>query len=322
MQVSTEEGWKTLLNIAINSKTKQVFDGTEIYITDMEQEIWPSITKKDVLHYYQRISPLILKYLRDRPLGMYCSIHGVDREGLYIGGMPDEHPTWLQTFRTLRKNPKPNKKPFVESLVCNDLRTIMYMVNYWCIDLHAANFRTQDPTSPDYIVIDLDASVPDFNKVIDIAKAVRDVLQKHNVISFVKTSGQTGLHIFVPCTKILLENGEARNVGLALAEEIQSSVPEISTLATQKKDRGDKVYVDPGQNDFLDTMAVAYCLRPAATPNVSTPIGWNELRYGLHPADFNIKTIFQRLEKKGDLWNDLFDEKNKTHNDRILKRLL
>jgi DNA ligase D-like protein (predicted polymerase) len=322
MQVSTEEGWKKLSEKVVLTRTSESFEGKEIIITDANATIWRGITKRDVMRYYEQIAPYILKYLRNRPLGLYSMIYGLEKEGLYIGGMPDNYPEWLQVFRTERKNPKPGKKPYVESLVCNDIPTMMFMVNNWCVDFHASNARTDDPANPDYIVIDLDPTVPDFSKATDVALAAKEVLDKHELLSFIKTSGQTGYHIFVPCTGIEWEKGDARKVGLALAEEIHSLVPDITTLAPQKKNRGENVYVDPSQNDFLDTMAVAYCVRPAETPNVSTPLEWTEISPGLNPADFNIESIFKRLEKKGDLWEGLDDRNIKEKNTRLLRKLL
>jgi DNA primase len=96
------------------------------------------------MKYYQQIGPYILKYLSNHSLGLYSVIYNVDKEGIYIGGMRDNYPQWLKVFRTVRKNPKPCKNPYVESLVCDDVATMMFMVNHWCISCCKCNNRKSE----------------------------------------------------------------------------------------------------------------------------------------------------------------------------------
>ena len=140
-----------------------------------------------------------------------------------------------------------------------------------------------------------------------VAIACKKVLDKHKLTAFIKTSGKTGLHIYIPCSGFGFP--ETRAIATHLAEEIHPLVKDISTLEELKDHRGDKVYIDAGQNDYADTLAAPYSVRPFHSPTVSTPIGWEELNPKLNPWAFTMNTIEARLKKKGDLFKGVMDKK-------------
>ena len=173
---------------------------------------------------------------------------------------------------------------------------------------------------PDYLVIDLDPSDNDFSKVIETAKAAKEIFDKHKIKAFPKTSGKTGMHLLIPVNNIPF--GTSRTIAENIASEIRKLVPEITTLSVSVNQRKDRLYIDPNQNDYSDRIAAPYSLRTADKPLVSTPLSWREINSTLDPYNFTIHTIFKRLEKKGDLFEGLFSAINRKHNAKILKNLV
>ena len=315
---STESqgSWEMVLNRKIESKNKLDIQDRTIELVNIERHIWHDITKADLIQYYISIADYIIPHLRDRPLGLNVSLYDPDKD-FFLRGMENNAPKWATIFETDRKHKMPGKSAKIKWLVCNDLATLVWIVNLECIDVHPWGARMQNPNEPDYIAIDLDPSGNDFDKVIKTALAAKTVLEKHSIKSFVKTSGKTGMHIFIPCSGI--EYGQTRAIAEKICQTIHEMVPDITTLSTSTNSRGDKVYVDPSQNDYADRLAAVYCVRAYHIPTVSTPLEWKEVKPGLDPAKFNIDTIGARLKKKGDLWADLLDKKTAVKNSKQLK---
>lgn len=319
-KAAAESDWPKVEAKPVTSEEPLTVEGKEILLRNIEKEFWPGITKAEVIHYYARMFDYMKPYLNNRPVGLDVVLTNVHQPTVFLRGMEGHAPEWAHIFHTIRKNPKPGKSNTIEWLVCDNLPSLLYAINLDSLDIHPWNANAEHPDEPDYIPIDLDPSGDDFSKVIETAKAAKEFIDKHKLKSFVKTSGKTGLHIFLPCSGI--NSKVARPLSEFIAKSIHELVPEITTLSTSTSQRGDKVYVDPSQNDYLDRMAGIYCLRPYPKPNVSAPIEWKEVNNNLHPEDFNVHTIFDRIEKKGDLWQGLFDEKTKVKNGKILQGLL
>ncbi len=150
--------------------------------------------------------------------------------------------------------------------------------------------------------------------------AAKKVFDTYKLKSFVKTSGKTGLHLLIPCTGIAF--GDSRKIAEHICKLIHEEVPDITTTNVSVNSRGNKLYIDPNQNDYADRVAAAYCVRAYHSPTVSTPLEWKEVNSKLNPHDFTIKTIAKRLEKKGDLFKDILNEKTKVSNTKILKSFL
>ena len=153
-----------------------------------------------------------------------------------------------------------------------------------------------------------------------IAKACKTVLDKYKLKGFVKTSGQSGLHVYVPCSGFTFE--QTRIMAGRLADKVHELTSAISTRSESKEQRGDKVYIDAGQNDYADTLAAPYSVRPYHEPTVSTPLEWKELDDKLNRYDFNVNTLKGRLKKKGDLFKELMERKIQEGNIKQLRLLL
>ena len=234
--------------------------------------------------------------------------------------MKHRQPACADIFTTPRKHKVHGKRDMIDYLVCNNLPTLLYAVNLGCIDFNPWTSSVGNAESPDFIIIDLDPSDENFKKVIEVAKAAHQVLTQSKLKSYIKTSGKTGLHIYIPCNNFSF--GQARSIAENIASEVNTLIPALTTTEVSIQKRGNKVYIDPNQNDFADTVAAPYSVRPYKHPNVSTPIEWKELTTSLVPESFTMESIHKRLKRKGDLFRDVLDRKIATKNNKFLTKYL
>jgi bifunctional non-homologous end joining protein LigD len=315
----TESNWNKILLPSSSDETLTV-EGEKIELTQIAKELWHGVTKAELINYYISIAPYILPYLKNRPQSMHIKQDGPHKQGFYIKDMEGHEPNFSETFHVKRKHPKEGKRDVIDYLVCNNLPTLIYMVNLGCIDINPWNSRTVSPDNPDYIVIDLDPSDDDFKKVIEVAQAAREFMARNKLKTFLKTSGKTGMHILIPCNRFKYSN--ARTIAENICSQIHSLVKTISTTEVTIGKRGNKVYIDPNQNDTADTIASAYSVRPHHVPSVSTPLDWKEVKASLDPHQFTIHTIMKRLKSKRDLMNGIFSKSYSSTNDKLLVKFL
>ncbi len=320
IKATEESNWKLIKNQKITSKDSVSIDGEKVMLTNVEKELWKGITKADLIEYYHSVSSYILPYLKDRAESLHIKNIKATAPGFYIKDMEGNQPEWAEIFTTPRKHPKKGKRNTIDYLVCNDEATLLYMINLGCIDINPWTSRIENYQQPDFIIIDLDPSDNDFKKVIKTSLAAKEIFDKLKLKTFPKTSGKTGMHLFIPCEKISFP--EARKIAEEICKQINLIVPEITTTEITVSNRGDKLYIDPNQNDEADTVAAVYSVRPAPAPTVSTPLEWKEINDNLDPGKFHIHTILERIEKKGDLFKGVMDEKIRKANSRILKKFL
>src|SRR5665213_2426211 len=311
--------WEALDKRKITSENELEIEGHKIKLVNIERELWPGVNKADLIQYYISIADYILPALKDRPLGLNICLQKTASGCFFVRGMEGRAPDWAEIFITDRKHKMKGKSDKIEWLLCNDKATLVYIVNLESIDIHPWTSRTTSANQPDYIVIDLDPSDDDFKKVIRTALAAKKLFDKHKLKSFIKTSGKTGLHLLIPCVGISF--GDSRKIAETLCLEIYKLVPQITTTNVSVNSRGNLLYIDPNQNDYADRVAAAYCVRAYHLPSVSTPLEWKEVNPKLNLFDFTIKTIPERLRKKGDLFKNILDEKVRMANSKILKSL-
>lgn len=319
-EAPTESNWRILKQEKINSSDTFTIDGKDVLLTNVEKELWPSITKAQLIEYYHSVARYILPYLKGRAESLHIKNISPTVPGLYIKDMEGNQPEWAEIFSTPRKHPKKGKRNMIDYLVCNEEATLLYMVNLGCIDLNPWTSRIEHYQQPDFIIIDLDPSDEDFKKVIKTALAAKEIFDELKIKAFPKTSGKTGMHLFIPCEGFSFP--DARKIALKICEEINNIVPDISTTENTISKRGSKLFIDYNQNDEADTVSSVYSVRPAHTPTVSTPLEWKEINESLDPKKFDINAIFKRVEKKGDLFKAVNEEKIRKHNSKILKQFL
>ena len=270
-------------------------------LTNQNKIYWPDekITKGELVNYYSEIAPVILPYLKDRPQSLHRFPNGIQAPGFYQKDVDIKIiPSWLTT----EKISSESNKEYIDYLICNDRATLIYMSNLGCIEVNPWNSRIKKPTKPDWLVIDLDPEAISFTEVVKVALATKKVCDKFEVDCICKTSGATGLHIYVPLAA-KYEYEIARNFAHLIAQQVNSLLPGITSLIRPPKQRQKKVYLDFLQNSKGQTLAAPYSVRPRPGATVSTPLLWSEVNNKLDPRKFTVKTIFKRLDKTGDIWS-------------------
>lgn len=276
-----------------------VIDGQKLTLTNLDKVFWPEegYTKGDVVDYYRNMAPVILPYLADRPESMYRTPHGITEGGFYQKEAGDLLPPWITAKEIYSKHVDKN----IRFLVCQDEATLVYMANLGCIEINPWLSRLQQLDYPDYLVIDLDPEDIPFEKVVETAIAVHEVLESAGAESFPKTSGATGIHIYVPLGA-RYDYDTAGGFAKLVATLAHHKVPGFTSLLRSPKQRQKKVYLDFLQNKPGQTLAAPYSIRPRPGATVSTPLKWEEVKPGLDPRQFTIRTIGERLERVGDLF--------------------
>jgi bifunctional non-homologous end joining protein LigD len=272
---------------------------TENFFSNLDKVFWPKekYTKGDVVDYYERISEFILPYLKDRPENLNRHPNGIEQKSFYHKDLHNEAPDWAQTKKIYSESGSKE----ITYLLCQDKLTLLYMADLGCIEINPWSSRIKSLDKPDYAIMDLDPNDIGMKEAIKTALAANDILKIIGVLSLIKTSGGRGFHIFVPLgAKYTYE--QSRNFIYLLGAAVNKRLPGITSLERSPAKRRKKVYLDYLQNRRGQTIAAAYSLRPKPGASVSTPLEWKEVKPGLEPASFNIKTIFPRLKKKGDLW--------------------
>nr|WP_295932976.1 DNA ligase D [uncultured Dyadobacter sp.] len=296
-----------------------------IQLHDIERELWTGVAKGDLALYYNQIAGYILPHLADRPQSLNLKLTHAGGPTTFIKDMENRQPVCADIFTDKRRVAKEGKRSRIDYLVCNNLETLLFMVDCGCVDINTWASRTQSPETPDYIWLDLDPTVDKrdsgseeagFKKAIDVALASKEVLLRYKLKSFIKTSGKTGLHIYIPCSS--LNFTQSRIIANALADEIHRLVKAVSTRSEGISLRGDRVYIDANQNDYADTLAAPYSIRPYHQPTVSTPLDWQEVKPSLDRYAYNKDTIVKRLQKKGDIFLAVHDPKISAQNAKKL----
>jgi bifunctional non-homologous end joining protein LigD len=316
---AADSNWPKIQNKKIESERDFEFAGQTVTMSNIGQELWRGITKARLITYYHSICHYLLPYLKDRPLSLHIKQDGAMAPGFYVKDMEGHEPDYLDIFTDQRRHKKKGKRNEIDYAVCNNEAALLYLINLGNIDLNPWSSRITNTQEPDFISIDLDPSDEDFGKAIKTAQAAKKVFDDYKLQSFVKTSGKTGMHLFLPCQGFTYP--QARTLAEKLCQEIADQVPDIATTEVTIEHRGTKLFVDPSQNDYADTLACAYSVRPYKHPTVSTPLEWKEVKDKLDPGKFTMDTVPERMEKKGDLWADLLNEKIRTANSKALLKL-
>ncbi|MGO4912878.1 DNA ligase D [Leeuwenhoekiella sp. W20_SRS_FM14] len=271
----------------------------KVPISNVNKVYWPEkgFLKYDLIDYYLKISDYILPYLVDRPQNLHRHPNGIKESGFYQ--KDNEYlPEWVESKAIYSKSV--DKK--INYLLCQNEATLIYMANLGCIEINPWNSRISTLDHPDYGVIDLDPSKKNtFEQVIETAQAVNEVLKIADIPGYCKTSGSTGLHVYIPMGGNYTYE-EVRNFIKLLCLYVNEMLPEITSLDRSLKTRGDKIYLDYLQNRKGQTLAAPYCVRPKVGATVSTPLAWEEVKTGLSIEEFNMKSVINRFSEKGDLF--------------------
>lgn len=272
-----------------------------IKLTNQHKIYWPEdgFTKGDLIAYYNVTAPVILPYLKDRPESLNRYPNGITGESFYQKDAGDAVPEWIKTIQIYSESTKKE----IDYIICNDRAALLYLANLGCIELNPWNSTAKKPDTPTYMIIDIDPSKDNtFDQVIDAALATKQILDDCGAPAFCKTSGATGLHIYVPLgNKYTYE--QVKDFAHLVALHVTELLPDSTTLERNLKKRGtQKIYIDHLQNRRGQTVASAYSVRPRPGATVSAPLHWKEVKPGLMPQQFTLQTMQHRLAKTGDLF--------------------
>jgi bifunctional non-homologous end joining protein LigD len=319
-ELAEDSNWTMILEGKITSEADIDLAGHTVHLTNVEHNIWKGVNKAALISYYNSVSQYILPHLKDRPLSLHIKNLSATAPGFYIKDMEGMQPEFAEIFTTPRKHKKKGKRDVIDYVVCNNLPTLIYLVNLGCIYLNPWNSRTSDPVHPDFIAIDLDPSDNDFSKAVRTAIAAKKYFDQQKLKAFVKTSGKTGIHMFIPCQGFIYP--QARSLAEHICKDIHLLVPDITTIEVAVDHRGDKLFVDFSQNDEADTLASVYSVRPSKLPTVSTPLEWDELTVDLSQDRFTIFNILDRIKAKGDLFKGVYEPRTIASNSELLSKLI
>ena len=272
----------------------------KVAVSHRDKVFWPgeNITKGGMIDYYSSISDLILPYLKDRPQSLKRNPGGITDAGFYHKDAGEDVPAYVQTLSIYSESTRRD----IDYILCNNAATLAYLNNLGCIELNPWHSTVQALDYPDYLVIDIDPSENNtFDQAIEVANAVHDVLERAGAANFCKTSGATGLHVYVP-TRGKYGYDQIKVFAELICTLVHEQLPEFTSMERNLAERGNNIYLDYLQNRKGQTICAVYSLRPRPGAPVSMPLKWEEVRPGLSPAQFNIHSAAGRIKKTGDLF--------------------
>jgi bifunctional non-homologous end joining protein LigD len=268
-----------------------------VQVSNLDKVFWPDdgYTKGDLIAYYEAVAPWLLPYLHDRPVVLTRYPDGITGKSFYQKDAPEFIPDWVRTARIYSEDTRRD----IDYFVIDSLEMLRYVINLGTIPLHLWGSRVSSLDRPDWLVLDLDPKEAPFSHVVTVARAVGRICERLELPAYPKTSGKSGLHVFIPLgARYTYE--QVRTFARLLATLGVAAEPEISTLARPLQARGGKVYIDWGQNGQGQTVVAPFAVRPLPGAPVSCPLRWDEVTARLDPRRFTIATTPARLRKLGD----------------------
>jgi bifunctional non-homologous end joining protein LigD len=274
-----------------------------VELTNLGKVFWPEAgyTKADLLRYYAAVAPVLLPHLRDRAMVMKRYPNGIHGKCFFMKRTPPEHPEWLETCAIRHASANVIAFPMVQ-----DLASLLWVVNLGCIDLNQWYARCDDTDRPDYLHFDLDPGPGvAFSRVRETALLVRQALEAEGMPVLAKTSGATGMHLYVPIVRGPTQK-RVWTVAKRMAKDLARRHARLMTAEYRIADRPrGRVLVDYNQNAWGRTLASVYSVRPTERATVSTPVTWREVERGFEPDAFRLDTVPARIRRLGDLWQPL-----------------
>lgn len=291
----------TIKTPATKSTTMKKATTAKSEFTNQDKIYWPDegITKGDMIEYYNSMYKYIIPHIKGKPEVLKRNPNGINGDWFYHKDAGGNAPEWMEIYSKWSDS----SGKTTDYLVVNNKPGLLYIANLGCIEINPWNSKVKTIDKPDYLVLDIDPSDKNtFKQVVDCALVIKELLDKAGVDNYCKTSGATGLHVYVPlAAKYTYE--QARQFAEIIAGMTQEQLPDFTTLERSLSKRGkDQIYIDYLQNKEGATLSCAYSLRPRPGAPVSTPLEWKEVKHSLDPLDHNINNILKRVEKKGDLF--------------------
>ena len=289
-----------------------------VALTNLDKVFWPQTgaTKRDLLRYYAAVAPVLLPHVRGKAMVLKRYPHGASGDFFFMKRAPVPRPAWIETCAV-----EHGSGSVIDFVMVNDLAALLWTVNLGCIDLNPWYAPCDDIGRPEYLHFDLDPVDAPFERVREAALIVRDALLALGMPVYVKTSGASGIHVYVP-----IERGPLQKDVWAFAKlfagRIAAVHPDILTAEYRiaKRPAG-SVLVDYNQNAWGKTLASIYSVRPTPVASVSTPLDWDEVETGCEPENFRMDNVPERIAKKGDIWKALTQKRGRFNLRKMLQGL-
>ncbi len=289
---------KTLLNPTEETQVKKI-NGHDLKFTNLNKVYWPKekATKRDLINYYYQIAPFILPYLKNRPQSLNRYPNGIGGKSFYQKDVTGKVPDWMKTYLYHSEADDRDR----HYLVGHDEATLLSMAGMGCIEMNPWSSTIKKPGHPTWCVIDLDPDKNSFDQVIEAAQVTHQILESLGVESYCKTSGSTGLHIYIPLGgKYTYE--QSKEFARLIVTMVHQEIPEYTSIERMISNRDGRMYLDFLQNRPHATIAAPYSLRPKPGATVSMPLHWDEVKKGLKMADFTIFNAAERVTGIGDIF--------------------
>jgi bifunctional non-homologous end joining protein LigD len=320
--ISISLGRETEVENELRSGTKETMDvesdGQRLHFSNLNKIYFPEVggKKRELLAYYYRMARYILPFLQDRPMVLRRYPDGVDGKAFFQKEAPSYLPEWIATA-TVDSEERGGEMQYI---LCNSRATLLYLTNLGCIDHNPWSSRSQSQENPDYVFFDLDPTddTP-FSDVMHIAREIYDMLKSIKMRCYMKTSGASGFHIFIPLEpKYSYE--QTRTFAEVVGRLVASENPRLTTFerTVSKRPKG-RILIDALQNASGKPLACAYSVRAFPKATVSTPLTPQELTTNISAEQFTVHNFTERIARVGDLWSDFW--KNRQTLDRALELL-
>lgn len=289
---------KLFLNPTEKTQVKKV-QGHELKFTNLNKLYWKKekISKRDLINYYEQMSSYILPYLKNRPQSLNRHPNGIDGQSFYQKDVTGKVPGWTDKYLYHTDDSDADK----HFLLGNNKATLLYMASLGCIEINPWSSATKKPDHPTWCILDLDPDKTTFKQVIETAQVAKAICDDLGIDSYCKTSGSTGLHIYIPLgAKYTYE--QSKEFARILVTLIHRELPKITTLERTISARKGKMYLDFLQNRAQATIASPYSVRPKPGATVSAPLHWDEVKPELKMTDFTIHNMFDRVKDVGDIF--------------------
>lgn len=271
-----------------------------IRITHADRIVFPqpNLRKLDIAHHYERVAPLMLPYVRDRPLALQAYPDGIEGDGYFMKAVPKYFPDWVKRVTVDKKGGT------ITHALAQDAATLVYLAGQNVVTIHTWLSRADKPHQPDRLTLDFDPSGGGFTEVRAAARAAGERLRDLGLATYAMTTGSRGVHVVCP-----LRRGpgfdEVHAFARALAEKMVAEDPDHLTLEWHKADRGKRIYVDVNRIQYAQHAVAPYAVRPRPTAPVAVPLHWDELQDPtLRPDRWTVENIGPRLDE-GDPWEGM-----------------
>jgi len=272
----------------------------EVRITHADRTVFPAVglTKLDLARHYERVAPLMLPYVRDRPLALQAYPDGIEDKGFFLKSVPSYFPPWIKRVTV------PKKGGTITHVLAQDAATLVYLAGQNVVTVHTWLSRADRPHQPDRLTLDFDPSGGGFAEVRAAARAAGDRLRDLGLTPYAMTTGSRGIHVVCP-----LRRGpdfpDVHAFARALAEDMVADDPRHLTLEWHKVDRGKRIYVDVNRIAYAQHAVGPYAVRPRAKAPVAVPLHWEELSdRALKPDRWTVKNFAKPLDA-GDPWSGM-----------------